>query len=175
MFFCCELIFASQKPVKDFSLISSRGKVSLSDYRGKVVMIFFGFTACSDVCPISLLTISQVFKSLDPLQLELTKALFISLDPERDTSDHLQQYTNFFHENIIGLTEDPEKIKYVANNFGVKYTKKQLVDSVLGYVIYHSSDIYLIDHKGVLAGKLPHDTKPLFLQKNINKLLKNID
>ena len=83
-FFFSTYAFAFPKKAKDFTLLSPEGRLSLSQLKGQVVLIFFGFTACPDVCPISLSTISNVFHHLKAEELEKSKALFITLDPERD-------------------------------------------------------------------------------------------
>ena len=92
----------------DFTLQSSEGPLSLSELRGSVVLIFFGYTAFPSVCPISLATISHAFNKMNQNDLKRTKALFISLDPERDTVKILKQYTGYFHKNIVGLTDNIE-------------------------------------------------------------------
>jgi protein SCO1/2 len=155
----------------DFTLIAAEGPLSLQDLRGKVVLLFFGFTACPSVCPVSLVTISRAFAKLSPDELAQVTALFISLDPERDTPEMLKQYTGYFHSNIIGLTERPEHIAQIAEKYGVKHEKKELLDSALGYVISHSADIYVVDPQGKLCASFPHDTdlEPLLVQ--IKRLL----
>ena len=121
--------------------------------------------------PVSLVTISRAFAKLPPDELAQVKALFISLDPERDTPEMLKQYTGYFHSNIIGLTERPEHIAQIAEKYGVKHEKKELLDSALGYVISHSADIYVVDPQGKLCASFPHDTdlEPLLVQ--IKRLL----
>jgi len=155
----------------DFTLISPEGPLSLHDLRGKVVLLFFGFTACPSVCPVSLVTISRAFAQLPAEELAQVTALFITLDPERDTPDLLKQYTGYFHPNIIGLTASREQIAQVAGNYGVKYEKKQLPDSALGYVISHSADIFVVDPQGTLCAAFPHDTDPEPLLVQIQRLL----
>jgi len=155
-----------------FTLDSPEGALSLKDLRGNVVLLFFGFTSCADVCPISLATISQAFSSLTYDELKRSKSLFISLDPERDTMERLKKYTGYFHPNIIGVTGTIKELGRVADIYGVKFEKKESLDSALGYVIYHSSKIFVIDPKGQLRKTFPHNIDAQFLVQQIRSLLK---
>ena len=173
------LISAHQKSITgtnkilggDFTLQSSGGPVSLTDLRGSVVLIFFGYTSCPSVCPISLATISYAFNKMNQNDLNRTKALFISLDPERDTLETLKQYTGYFHRNIIGLTDEINILTKVAKQYGMKYEKTLVPKSELGYVISHSSDIIVLDLDGKLSGSFPHDTDSKPLLNHIRHIL----
>ena len=155
----------------DFTLKSAAGPLSLQDLRGSVVLIFFGYTACPTVCPISLATIANAYTRMSPTELQGTRALFISLDPERDNLELLERYTKYFHPNIIGLTDEISTLKNVAEKYGIKYKKTLVPDSTLGYVISHSSDIILVDRDGVLRKTIPHDTETDHLLKQLKLLL----
>jgi len=155
----------------DFTLQSAEGSLSLKDLRGSVVLIFFGYTSCPNVCPISLATISNVFSQMSPDELKRTKALFISLDPEKDNLEILKQYTNYFHPNIVGLTEDIKVLTIVAEQYGVKYKKTLVPNSTLGYVISHSDDIIVIGLDGNPQKSFPHDTNTVPLLAQIKQLL----
>ncbi len=155
----------------DFTLQSAEGSLSLKDLRGSVVLIFFGYTSCPNVCPISLATISNVFSQMSPDELKRTKALFISLDPEKDNLEILNQYTNYFHPNIVGLTEDIKVLTIVAEQYGVKYKKTLVPNSTLGYVISHSDDIIVIGLDGNPQKSFPHDTNTVPLLAQIKQLL----
>ena len=157
--------------LEDFILSSPEGALSLKDLRGSVVLLFFGFTSCADVCPISLATISHAFSFLNDDELKLSKSLFISLDPERDTLEKLKKYTGYFHPNIIGVTGTIKELSMVAKTFGVNFEKKNSPDSALGYVIYHSSKIFVIDPQGVLRKTIPHNTDSKLLSEQIRSLL----
>ena len=134
--------------------------------------MFFGFTSCADVCPISLATISHAFSSLTDDELKRSRSLFISLDPERDTLERLKKYTGYFHQNIIGVTGTMKELSMVTNIYGVKFEKKESPDSALGYVIYHSSKIFVIDPQGQLRKKFPHNIDVQLLVQQIRSLLK---
>ena len=156
----------------DFTLDSPEGALSLKDLRGKVVLLFFGFTSCADVCPISLATISHAFSYLNDNELKMSRSLFISLDPERDTLERLKKYTGYFHQNIIGVTGTMKELSMVTDIYGVKFEKKESPDSALGYVIYHSSKIFVIDPQGKLKKTFPHNTDSQLLAQQIKSLLK---
>lgn len=137
----------------DFTLSSTDGPLALSDLRGKVVLMFFGYTSCPDVCPITLAVISRVFAAMTPQEQEKLAALFVSLDPERDTPDRLRQYTEYFHPKIVGVTDRQEIIQQVLKDYGVRYERKEKPDTALGYVISHTVDILVVDRNGRLQQK----------------------
>ena len=158
--------------LEDFILSSPEGALSLKDLRGSVVLLFFGFTSCADVCPISLATISHAFSFLNDDELKLSKSLFISLDPERDSLEKLKKYTGYFHPNIIGVTGTMEELIRVAGIYGVKFEKKETPDSALGYLIYHSAKIFVIGTQGELRKTFPHNIDAQLLVQQIRSLLK---
>lgn len=159
----------------DFTLNGPNGPVSLTDLRGKVVLIFFGYTSCPDVCPVSLARIDACFSAMDETELDGVRALFITLDPERDTLDKLAKYTGYFHPNIIGLTDDIETIDAVTAQYGVDYSRNPMPDSALGYSISHPTDILLLDRNGRLVEAVPHNIKPRYLLARIRDLLNASD
>jgi protein SCO1/2 len=155
----------------DFTLNAPDGPLSLSDLRGKVVLIFFGYTSCPDVCPISLARIGASFSALDASELERVQALFITLDPERDTADRLEKYTRYFHRNIIGLRGDEKAINTVADQYGIDYSRNEMPESALGYSISHPTSILLLDAEGRIVESVPHDAKSKYLLSRIRDLL----
>ncbi len=155
----------------DFTLNSADGPLSLNELRGKVVLLFFGYTSCRDVCPIALSTIDRVFANMTPDELGRVQALFISLDPERDTLEKLKKYTGYFHPNIVGVTEKPEVVAEVAEQYGVRYKKKILPNSALGYVDHHPADIFVVGPDGKLRNTLAHNVHARPLINRIRSLL----
>ena len=154
-----------------FTLDSPEGALSLKDLRGKVVLLFFGFTSCADVCPISLATISHAFSYLNDDELKMSRSLFISLDPGRDTLERLKEYTGYFHPNIIGVTGTMKELGRVAKIYGVNFEKKETPDSALGYMIYHSAKIFVIGPQGELRKTFPHNIDARLLLQQIRSLL----
>lgn len=139
----------------DFTLRGKSGPVALSDYRGKVVLVYFGYTFCPDVCPTSLSLMAQALSSLTAAEREHVRGIFISIDPERDTLDRLQEYAPFFHPGIVGISGTPEQVAAVARQYGASYMKQKPAAGGL-YAVDHSSITYVIDTQGRLVASLPH-------------------
>ena len=98
----------------DFTLQSYRGPVELQDFRGQVVLLYFGYTWCPDICPTSLGLTSLALKALKPDELARVQSLFVSVDPERDTLEKLKNYGEYFHPKILGITGSPEAVAEVT-------------------------------------------------------------
>lgn len=154
----------------DFTLQSANGPVSLHDFRGKVVLVYFGYTFCPDICPTALAFTSQALDVLGKEELARTQVLFVSVDPERDTPEKLKEYGAFFHPNILGLTGTPEVIAATARQYGASY-RKQDTGSAGGYVVDHSSSTYVVDSSGKLVATLQHGTAPAEVAKAIRAAL----
>lgn len=155
----------------DFVLASADGPVSLAEMRGKVVVLFFGFTSCPDICPTSLAVMRQALDKLSEKDLQRVAGLFISVDPERDSLEHLKAYTAFFSDSIIGATGTQAQIDGVVKQYGAYYSLVPLVNSALGYTVDHSTRIYLIGTDGKLADLLAHDSDPEDLASKIKQLI----
>lgn len=138
----------------ELTLDSVQGPVNLGDLRGKVVMLFFGYTSCPDVCPLSLAKIGACLSSLEAGQAQDVEALFVTLDPERDTAERMHRYANFFHPDIVGLTGAKSTIDEATARYGVAYERKPAPESALGYSIAHPDTILLLDGDGALAGRV---------------------
>lgn len=156
----------------DFTLQAAQGAVSLGDFRGKAVLVYFGYTYCPDICPTALAFAAQGLKLLTEDELARTQVLFVSVDPERDTLEKLKEYGAFFHPNILGLTGSPAQIEDVAKRYGASY-RKQETGSAGGYVVDHSSNLYVIDPDGKLVNTLPHGTMGNDIATAIRAALKN--
>ena len=155
----------------EFTLDSTRGPVNLGDLEGKVVMLFFGYTSCPDVCPLSLAKIGACLSSLGAEQAQDVGALFITLDPGRDTAERMHQYAEFFHPGIIGLTGSKGEIDELTARYGVTYERKQSPESALGYTISHSDTILLLDRDGVLVDQVGNDEGSESLRGKVLELL----
>ena len=134
----------------NFTLQSAQGPVSLEQYRGRVLLLFFGFTSCPDICPTALADISRVFNQLNADELKQVNALFISLDPDRDNYKLLQKYAGYFHTHITGVTARIEIVRQVTERYGVTFEKKAMESSPIGYVINHPPDILIVNRDGQL-------------------------
>jgi protein SCO1/2 len=147
------------KAAADFTLTDQNGKpFTLSSTRGKVVMLYFGYTSCPDVCPLTLADMAGARADLGA-DADDVQIVFVTVDPERDSQQVLQKYVPAFDPTNIGLRGTPEEIKTVADAYGVKYKKTQLKDSALGYAVDHSAFIYVIDRDGQLRELLPFGTQ----------------
>jgi len=139
-----------------FALVDHTGKPrSDEDFRGKLLLIYFGYSYCPDVCPTDL---QQIGLAIDALggDGEAVQPLFITLDPERDTIAHLAEYVPLFHPRLIGLTGRADEIRKVALAYKVYYAKYP--PGRPDYVIDHSSFIYLVDQAGKYIGFFPPGT-----------------
>lgn len=142
-------------PGGDFTLDSNQGKVSLSDYDGKVRMLYFGYTFCPDVCPGSLQRVGAAFNKLTPEELTKVQGMLISVDPDRDTVQKLEDYTKYFHKQIVGVTGTKTQIDEIANRYDVKYRKAE-GSSPESYLVDHTGYIFVLDKKGKIRDYLPH-------------------
>lgn len=131
----------------DFTLTNQDGgKTSLKDFRGKVVLLAFGYTHCPDVCPTTLAQFKQVHQALGKDGAKL-QALFISVDPKRDTPAHLKQYVGYFDPTFVALTGKPAELKQTIERYMGKYRIRE-TNSAAGYFVDHTAFIYLIDPQG---------------------------
>lgn len=154
----------------DFTLKGHNGiDVSLSDYQGKVVLIFFGYTHCPDICPVTMSHLKILMKKLGDAESQV-QTLFISIDPERDNLDHLKNFVTHFHPSFMGLTAPEDDIVEVALQYGAAFFK-QKVDSAAGYLYAHTSSVFLIDQKAQLRGHYKTDQELDALQAGVESLL----
>ncbi len=120
----------------------------LSDQRGKVVLLFFGYTSCPDVCPTTMAEMKQVVDALGDAA-DSVQIVFISVDPDRDTPEKAQAYANHFNENFIGLSGSMEELQKIWDAYGI-YREVTQTDSVFGYTVDHTARVMLIDQDGNL-------------------------
>ena len=142
----------------DFILNSKDGAVSLEDYRGQLVLMYFGFTSCPDVCPTALSTIAASMRQFSPDLEAQIQPLFVSVDPDRDTLDNLAQYSAYFHPRMLGITGSIETLDALVKNYGAYYRHIPLENSALGYTVDHTSRVYLIGREGQLINTIAHGT-----------------
>ena len=165
------LELASPPQGGDFVLDSMKGPVALADLRGKVVLIYFGYTWCPDICPTNLVLIAGALRALTPEERERVRVLFVSVDPERDSVERLAEYSGYFHPEILGLTGTSEQIAEVAKLYGAAYRRTELADSAMGYVVDHSAYSHLVDTQGKLVRNLDHATPSAEIVAAIRALL----
>lgn len=154
----------------DFNLHGPGGPVNLADFRGQVVLIYFGYTWCPDICPTNLALFSRVLNELEPGELARVQPIFISVDPRRDTPERLKEYTEYFHQRLIGATGSDAEVAQVAARYGVAFRAVN-PGTEENYAVDHSADTYLIDRQGRLVRTLPHGSSDETLIKAIRELL----
>ena len=154
----------------DFSLTGPEGKtVSLEYFRNKIVLVYFGYTFCPDVCPITLSKLKLIMLDLGK-KAEEVQVIFISIDPERDTYQRLKDYVPYFHPTFIGLTGTEADIAAVAKKYQTIYLK-QIVESEAGYLMAHTDVVILVDQNGRYRGRYKSKYDMRKLTKDINRLL----
>lgn len=168
---------AEQLPVNtrlggDFQLIDQHGKTfDSSSLRGQVVLMFFGFTHCPDICPATMARVSQAWKILaDEGDGDEVAVVFVTFDPARDTPEHLRKYLTFFGDNVIGLTGSEAQIRQVAEQYGVIYLQ-EAGDDAGDYGFSHSDFVYLLDDEGRVRALYKSDVDIDLLVKDANSLL----
>jgi protein SCO1/2 len=131
-----------------FSLVGGDGKpVTDRDFRGRYMLIFFGFTHCPDICPAELQVVAQALEQLGD-KAKKGVPIFITLDPERDTPEAMANYVKSFGPNFVGLTGSPEAIAAAAKAYRVAYSKVENKESAGDYSLDHSALVYLMDPEG---------------------------
>lgn len=167
------VIISDTKPTGgDFTLTGVNGDTKLSDFKGKLVLLYFGYTYCPDICPTNLGNLSVAYRQLNEAQKAGLQIIFVSVDPERDTPSRLQEYANYFEANMIGLTSDAKTIADVARNYGVVYAKVDDPNNGTNYAVDHSAFTYVVDPEGNLQQQLPHATTPDMFIKTIEEYIK---
>lgn len=141
----------------------------LEDWRGKAVVLVFGFTHCPDVCPTTLADIALAMKELGP-QAERVQVLMVSVDPERDTPESLAKYVSAFDARFVALRGDLEATRKVAQEFKIYFEKRKQGDT---YTVDHSAQAYVIDPQGKLRLLVRHDRIAQDLAPDLRTLLKN--
>jgi len=141
----------------------------LTDFKGKVVALFFGYTHCPDVCPTTMDDMSKALKLLGDERSQV-QVLFVTLDPERDTQEVLAQYVPSFDPSFLGLYGDMATTEQVARDFKLFY-KKQASGGKSGYTIDHSAGIYVFDKKGALRLFMNHGQKPQDIAHDLKQLM----
>jgi cytochrome oxidase Cu insertion factor (SCO1/SenC/PrrC family) len=127
-----------------------------ADFRGKLMLIYFGFTFCPDICPTDLLQMARAIDQLGQAG-EMVQPLFISVDPERDTPEHLKEYLSLFHPRFVGLTGSARAVRAAASAYRVYYRKVERTDRT-DYTVDHSAFIYLMGPAGEYLGFFPPGT-----------------
>jgi protein SCO1/2 len=158
--------------VPDFELTDTNNQpFHLSDVKGDIALVYFGYTFCPDVCP---LTLWDVKKTLTDFEgKERVKVIFVSVDPERDTQEVLANYLKGFDSDFIGLTDDFEKVEAVMKPFGAFAEKEEVENSAAGYLVNHTARLYLLNPEQEVLLMYPFGFKPEDLRSDLTHLLQN--
>jgi protein SCO1 len=140
-------------------------------YRGKWLLVYFGYTFCPNSCPTMLLDIASALKDLGPKAAKV-QPLFITIDPQRDTPQVMQQYTQSFDSRILGLTGTPEQIAAAAREYGAYYVRHSTGPGVNEYVMDHSTYLYIMDPKGNFVRAFHGDTSGDRIADALRELLR---
>ena len=154
----------------DFALTDHNGKPrTMADFRGKAVVIFFGYTQCPDVCPTTMTGMAEAMKLLGA-DADKVQVLFVTVDPERDTPQLLAQYVPVFNPGFLGLYADPQTIAKTAQAFRIFY-KKQPGSTPTTYTVDHTAGSYVYDPQGRLRLYIKHGEKPEVIAKDLKLLV----
>ncbi len=141
----------------EIDLARADGSVfKLSEERGGVVLLFFGYTSCPDVCPTTLAEMKLAVEALKPAEADQIKVVFVTVDPERDTPERAQEYVDHFSASFIGLSGDESELTKVWSDYGI-FREKVDSESATGYLVNHTARILLIDRNGDLRISFPYD------------------
>lgn len=152
-------------------LIRSNGETfRLSDQKGKIVLLFFGYTSCPDVCPTTLAELKLVMDELGS-KTELVKVIFVSVDPQRDTPEKIQKYVEHFDTEFVGLSGSIDELETIWKDYGI-FREEVESDSAFGYIVNHTARTYLIDMDGNLRLSYGFQTPVEDIVNDLELLLK---
>lgn len=144
---------------------------NLADFHGKLVVLFFGYTHCPDVCPTTLSDIAAAFRLMAPEDSRQVQVLFVSVDPERDTPEMLKQYVPYFHPDFLGLHGSEAEVAEAAKEFRIHY-RKHVEPGASGYLVDHTAGSYVLDRQGRLRLFQPFAQPPADIAHDLTLLLK---
>lgn len=149
-----ERVLAARPPGGDFVLQSAAGPLDTKALRGKVLLVYFGYVNCPDVCPASMAAGAAALNALSPAEREKTRMIMVSVDPERDTPAKLKEYAAYFHPAMLGAVGTPAETAAIAKSFGVGYVRQPTRPDG-SYAVDHSSQTFVVGPDGKLMDLLP--------------------
>ncbi len=165
------LLLQSAPPAADFTLVGPGDRpVKLSDFRGKLVVLYFGYTFCPDVCPTTLAEVGQAMRKLGK-QADGVQVIMVTVDPERDTPEHLAEYVGHFYPTFHGLSGTPEQIAAAAAAFGIYYRKHEGT-AATGYLVDHTATISVLDREGRVRLVWPFGTDGDAMAADLGQMLR---
>jgi protein SCO1/2 len=154
-----------------FKLNTISGKITNETFKGKVIVLFFGYTNCPDICPTALTDISNAFKNLTQKEKKNTQIIFVSVDPSRDNLKDLNNYVKYFNKNFIGATSDTKTLKNLTQRFYAYYSYEKQKNSAVGYSVSHTTRIYILNKNGKLVNTLSSTNVKI---SNISDVIKKV-
>ena len=142
----------------EFTLQSVQGPVSLSDFRGRIVVLYFGYLSCPGICSNAMAVMATAMALLNDAQRDRVQILMVGLDPQRDPVEYLQQYASQFYPTIVALTAASAQLETVLQQYGIERSIRRLQGPIDAYDIEHSSRFYLVDAQGQLQDILRYST-----------------
>lgn len=143
---------------------------SLEALKGDIVLVYFGYTICPDLCPTTLSDFMAIKTGLGD-RADAVSFVMVTVDPDRDTTARLKEYLGFFDADFIGLRGEGEQLDRVMQAYGVVATRVDYPNSATGYLVDHTSLIYLIDREGRLRATYAHGTDPALIERDLRHLL----
>jgi len=137
-----------------FKLNTIKGEITNKTFKGKAIVLFFGYTNCPDICPTALTDINAAFKNLSKKEKNNTQVIFVSVDPSRDNLKDLNSYVQYFNKSFIGATSDTKTLKNLTQRFYAYYSYEKQEGSAIGYSVSHTTRIYILNKNGKLVNTL---------------------
>lgn len=151
-------VFNPPRPISDFTFASTTGEpFILSEHKGEIILIYFGYRACPDFCPTTFTELKKIYAELGQPADQL-KVVFVTVDPDRDTLENLTLYTQAFNEDFIAVREEGDALQKLMDEFGVVAEKQPLGDSALSYLIDHTASLFAIGPDGNLQVQFLYGT-----------------
>lgn len=166
-------VMQSPQPISDFSLTAHDGnQVHLQDFRDRIVLLYFGYTFCPDICPATMAELSRAFSKLSPSEQDQVQMLMVTVDPERDSAEVLEQYLGHFNPTFLGLTGSDEEIAAATVLFGIFYEKQEgTIES--GYLVDHTASVWILDKEGYLRLNYPFNTPGADIAADLKQLMED--
>lgn len=155
-------LLGQEKPLVPFELVNGDNQTfNQDDFKGHWTLLFFGYTHCPDICPVTLQVINETLQKLETeVSAGEIRGMFVSVDPDRDTPEKLKTYVEYFHPAIVGATGTDEQLKTLTRSLGIIYAKVENTEHPKRYLVDHSSAVLLINPKAEFAAVMmpPHES-----------------
>ena len=165
-------VVSPPRPLVNFIAPATNGEFQLTDYAGHVVLLYFGYMTCPDVCPATSAELKWAYEDLG--EPDNVQVVFVTVDPERDTLERLAAYVHLFHEDFIAIRAEDESLQAIMTQFGARAEKQQLNESALGYLMDHTAAVYLISPDGYLIEQFLFGTPYADITHDVQIILDNL-